>query len=379
MYYNDGMHVWELPGDRAGVIPSQHIRSAISAGVISGETPVPLGNVQPASLDLRLGDVAYRVRCSFLPNDSRVQDRVDTLTVNTLDLTSGAVLEVNRPYIIPLRERLALPEDVYGKASPKSSVGRVDVFTRVITDSGKRFDYVDSGYSGPLYLEIIPLSFAIRVTADMTMTQLRLFRGVPDLSDSEVAKLHEVSPLLYLDGEPLRLGEHNLSEGILASLDVSSEFVGYQARDNTPLLDMASGEQVAAEEFWDPVRSDNQHIILSPERLYLLMSREAIYVPPTHAAEMVAYDPSSGELRAHYAGFFDPGWGHSNNARGSRATLEVRAHDTAFMIGHGQTVCRFRFAQMLEEPDMLYGDGRSSYQHQRATLSKYFSGSDHLL
>jgi dCTP deaminase len=370
-----------LPPGKEGVLSSQHLIEAIESGVINaGAYTVPADNVQPASLDLRLSEVAYRIRCSFLPDDQTVERKVKDYIIDELDLhREGVVLETNRPYLIPLKERLALPSNVRGKANPKSSTGRLDVFTRLITDESYRFDEIAAGYDGPLYLEVVPLSFAIRVREDLTLNQLRLSVGEAELSDDEIREFHRDEPLLFKGDEPVPVDDLALAHGMFLSLDLQGDYgarVGYRARDDAPHIDMTQRDPIEPAPYWEPaIREDGNRIVLTPERFYLLMSDEAVSIPPTLASEMTAYDPTSGELRTHYAGFFDPGFGYDRERRfhGSRAALELRAHDVPFMVEHGQKVCKLTFEHMLEVPDSLYGDGiGSSYQRQRETLSKYF-------
>ncbi|MGH8973828.1 MAG: 2'-deoxycytidine 5'-triphosphate deaminase, partial [Acidimicrobiia bacterium] len=301
--------------------------------------------------------------------------------IDELDLhKGGAVLETNRPYLIPLKERLSLPPDVRGKANPKSSTGRLDVFTRVITDESYRFDEIAPGYDGPLYLEVVPLSFATRVREDLSLNQLRLSVGRPELDDDDLRAFHREQPLLFRRGTPVSDEELALGNGLFLSLDLrgdASGRVGYRARDSAPLLDLTQGQTVDPDPYWEPVTHEGpDRIVLTPRRFYLLMSDEAVSIPPTLASEMTAYDPTSGELRTHYAGFFDPGFGYDPDGRflGSRAALEVRAHDVPFMVEHGQRVCKLTFERMLEVPDSLYGQAiGSSYQRQEETLSKHFT------
>ncbi len=371
-----------LPAGQEGVLPRQYLLQAIDAGVIdAGPFKIPAANVQPASLDLRLGEVAYRIRCSFLPDRQTVEQKVKDYIIDELDLhKGGAVLETNRPYLIPLKERLSLPPDVRGKANPKSSTGRLDVFTRVITDESYRFDEIAPGYDGPLYLEVVPLSFATRVREDLSLNQLRLSVGRPELDDDDLRQFHRDQPLLFRRGSPVSDEELALGNGLFLSLDLRGDAagrVGYRARDSAPLLDLTRGQTVDPDPYWEPVTHEGpDRIVLTPRRFYLLMSDEAVSIPPTLASEMTAYDPTSGELRTHYAGFFDPGFGYDPEGRflGSRAALEVRAHDVPFMVEHGQRVCKLTFERMLEVPDSLYGQAiGSSYQRQEETLSKHFT------
>jgi dCTP deaminase len=356
------------------------LNRAIRAGYIeAGRFKIPEANVQPASLDLRLGERALRIRCSFLPGADTVERKLKDYVLDEIDLRGdGAMLEARCPYLIELKERLDLPAGLRGKANPKSSTGRIDVFTRVITDHSERFDEVAAGYQGPLYLEVVPLSFAVRVKEDLTLNQLRLSIGRPWLSDDQIREAHALEPILFRGDKAVPVEDLVLSDGLFLGLDLTGDAqgrVGHSTRDSAPLLDLTAGPTEPGP-FWDPVyREDGDRIVLSPKRFYLLMSDEAVSIPPHLAAEMTAYDPTSGELRTHYAGFFDPGFGFDpeRRFRGSRAALEVRAHDVPFMVENGQAVCKLTFERMLEEPQTLYGSGiGSSYQQQEETLSRYF-------
>jgi dCTP deaminase len=375
--------VLSLPATE-GVLPGQFLEQAIRAGYVdAGRFKIPSVNVQPASLDLRLGERALRIRCSFLPGADSVERKLKDYVLDEIDLRGdGAMLEARCPYLVELKERLDLPAGLRGKANPKSSTGRIDVFTRVITDYSDRFDEVAPGYSGPLYLEVVPLSFAVRVKEDLTLNQLRLSLGRPWLSDDEVREAHAVMPILFRRGEPVPEEKLVLSDGLFLGLDLHGDDrgqVGHSTRDSAPLLDLTAGQPTDPTPFWDPVyREEGDRLVLSPRRFYLLMSDESVCIPPSLAAEMTAYDPTSGELRTHYAGFFDPGFGFdpTGSFRGSRAALEVRAHDVPFMVENGQAVCKLTFERMLEEPTALYGSGiGSSYQQQEETLSRYFTRS----
>ncbi len=356
-----------------GVFPSQWIVKAIGDGHIRSRLRLPddsANQLQPASLDLRLGSKAHRLRSSFLPGEETVESKLERYAMGSeLDLRDGAILERNTPYLIPLEEELALPDDVRAKANPKSSIGRLDIFTRVITDRGARFDEVRRGYEGRLYLEVFSRTFTVRVQSGQALNQLRLSEGSTRLPDEEIVKRH----IVVNDVGPVRV-----DDGLFLSLDLDGDargFVGYRARKNSQLLDLTVTDKADPELFWEPVRTEkgSSRLILEPEEFYLLMSREAVAIPPDLAAEMNAYDPTSGELRTHYAGFFDPGFGYSS-PDGSRAVLEVRAHDVPFVVEHGQAICTLGFERMREEPQILYGDViGSNYQGQADFLSKYFT------
>ncbi len=366
-----------------GVLPSQWIAKAIDDGQIHSAFTIPESNVQPASLDLRLGEVAYRLRCSFLPGAQPVEVKLADYVMGEVSLIEGGILERDRPYLIPLMEELKLPLHVHAKANPRSSTGRVDVFTRVVTDRSDRFDEVVPGYHGRLYLEVVPRSFAVRVERQLSLNQLRLVTGDATVTDGELASLHAAQPLLYYNGSPV--GQLPLSRGLLFSLDLSGDengVIGYRAKKNSRLLDLS---QLGYDptDFWEPVVREAQHrVVLEPEEFYLLLSAEAVRVPAGFAAEMAAFDPTSGELRTHYAGFFDPGFGEGAGLLGSRAALEVRAHDVPFVVENRQRVARLAFEWMAESPSILYGeDIGSSYQRQQVMLSKHFvasSGGDQL-
>ncbi len=365
----------------AGVLPSQELSRAIEAEwVSSGDYRILPSAIQPASIDLRLGDFAWALRCSFLPDvDSAVEEKIEGLAFQKIDLRDGAVLERDRPYLVPLLEELALPEDVRAKANPKSSTGRLDVFTRVLTDRHHRFDEIRSGYHGNLYLEVVPRSFAIQVKSGLSLNQLRLARGEVRLSDADIRSLQGEIPLLYLDSEPLQESELALAEGLFLSVDLSGpgdRIVGYRAKKNSLPIDLSQTRAYHWTDYWDPVfPEEGGRIVLEPEIFYLLLSAEGVCIPPQIAAEMMAYDPTAGELRTHYAGFFDPGFGYDpvGGHQGSRAALEVRARDVSFMVEHRQPVCKLALEWTSAPAERLYGkELGSNYQGQVTMLSKHF-------
>lgn len=372
--------MFEIPSALQGILPVQWLRQAAEEGVIrSKDAPIPESNFQPASLDLRLGEKAYRLRCSFLPDTHDVQAKLDDHMMEEFDISNGAILESGRPYLIPLIEELSLPPDIRARTNPRSSTGRVDVFTRVITDKCHRFDEVAAGYHGKLYLEVVSRSFTIKVQSGLRLNQLRLFRGKSQFDDQEILELHQDSPLVLFDRGQLPLTELDVADGLFLSVDLIGDgkgVVGYKAKKNSKLVDLSKQSYYESEDFWEPIYGDRMHrLVLEPEEFYLLLSSEGVRIPPHVAAEMTALDPTSGEFRTHYAGFFDPGFGYDPQGmmRGTRAVMEVRAHDVPFMIQDRQRVCKLRFEKMLERPDILYGSEiGSSYQDQGLTLSKHF-------
>ena len=353
------------------------MRKALADGWVVG-APGTADNVQPASLDLRLGDVAYRLRCSFLPGAESVSGRLDDFAMGELDLRDGAILEKGRPYLIPLAEEPALPAHVRGRTNPKSSTGRVDVFTRVITDNSLRFDEVEAGYRGRMYIEVFSRSFTIKVRSGLSLNQLRLIDGGSlAIGDDALREIHSGDPLLYEGADAEPADDLVLADGLFLGVDLSGRGrrgVGYKAKRNSGLLDL-SVHTHDPEDFWEPVHAEaGDRLVLEPEEFYLLISSERVRVPPAYAAEMEAYDPTAGELRTHYAGFFDPGFGHAKTGpAGTRAVLEVRARDVPFILEHGQSVCKLVYEPMIEAPEVAYGAGLGShYQDQELTLSKHF-------
>ncbi|MEM7723910.1 MAG: 2'-deoxycytidine 5'-triphosphate deaminase [Pseudomonadota bacterium] len=349
-----------------GVLPDGVLAAMIARGEITGTPAIDPAQIQPASLDLRLGPKAYRVRASFLAGAGKaVTDRLAEFRMHEMDLSDGAVLEKGCVYVVPLMEGLALPGDVSAVANAKSSTGRVDCLTRVITDGGVEFDRIPAGYQGPLYAEICPRSFSVLVQPGLKLNQIRFRRGQAVLSDAELADRHAQTPLV--DGEPL------ISDGLGFSVDLTPTdggLVGYRAKPHTGVIDLSALAAHDTAEFWEEVRSENGRIILDPGAFYILVSREAVTIPPDCAAEMAPYLAMVGEFRVHYAGFFDPGFGHGVPARG---VLEVRCHEAPFALEHGQVVGRLIYERMASLPEALYGvDIASNYQGQGLKLSKHF-------
>jgi dCTP deaminase len=361
-----------------GVLPSQALEQMIGSGGIRARTPILPEQVQPSSLDLRLGAEAYRVRASFLAAGSAtVTSKLEQYRLHTLDLTRPAVLEKGCVYIVPLQEELALPDNISGKANPKSSTGRLDIFTRLITDQGRQFEIVPAGYRGRLFAEVVPRTFSVVVRQGDRLSQLRLFQGVHAPSDLLLREIDSAETLVYLPDETP--GAANIANGLRLSVDLAgiddSPVIGFRAKKHAPLIDLSRIGYYATEDFWDPIRrNESRTLVLDPEDFYILASRERVRIPPQYAAEMVPYDPTIGEFRIHYAGFFDPGFGYgTGDINGTRAVLEVRSHEVPFILEDGQVVASLVFERLLERPRELYGEGiGSNYQRQGLKLSKHF-------
>jgi dCTP deaminase len=363
-----------------GILPDRMIAQLARDGGILPASDFAPDQIQPASLDLRLGDVAYRVRASFLPGRTTVAERIDDVKLHEISLSDGAVLETGCVYIVPLLESLALPDDISAAANPKSSTGRLDVFTRVIADETRGFDQIEAGYHGPLYAEISPRTFPVLVREGSRLSQIRFRRGHAVLDSEALRVLHAHERLVDID-------DADVSEGVAVSVDLSGSLlapagdsrnggiVGYRAKRHTGLIDVERRGGYAVLDFWEPMTArPDKTLILDPNEFYILASKEAVQVPPDHAAEMVPFDPLVGEFRVHYAGFFDPGFGYAGaGGTGARAVLEVRSREVPFILEHGQIVGRLVYEKMLARPDTLYGQGiGSNYQAQSLKLSKHF-------
>ena len=372
------------PGFPPGVLPYQALRAGAAAGWIRATAALDDQQFQPASLDLRLGAVAYQLRASFLPFRESVEARLrheDTdLVIDRLSLEAGATLQRGSVYLVPLLESLALPPAVRGRCNPKSTTGRLDIFTRVITDATPRFDEIGAGYEGPLYLEISPQSFPVRVQRGQSLNQLRLLSGQALLPDAGLAELYRSTPLLYDDDDrQIPLERVVFNEGLCMGVDLSGRrtggIIGYRAHPNPPAVDLGRVDWYDPAEFWEPIkRPGRDAYILEANRFYILVSRERIRVPPDFAAEMVVYDAGAGEIRTHYAGFFDPGFGYGDGSvLGTKVVMEVRAREVPFLLYDGQISFKVLFERLASRPERVYGVGlNSSYQHQTLTLSKHF-------
>ena len=363
-----------MPVNRDGALASQHIKELIAQGAIAMLQEPDADQIQPASLDLRLGSVAYRVRSSFLPGKDRtVTDCLDSMTMHSVDLTQGSVLEKSCVYIVPLQESLKLPEHLSAAGNPKSSTGRLDVFTRLITDYGVEFEQVPAGYEGPLYAEIAPLTFSVLVRQGSRLSQLRVRSGEFAIDDQSHFKLQNEQRLVDQD-----LTATQVKNGVPVSVDLvganNDGLIGYRAKRHSGVVDMDAPGAHQIAEYWEPLYSRSKQLILDPGEFYILVSKEAVHVPFDYAAEMVAYDTLVGEFRVHYAGFFDPGFGAPEaGGLGSKAVLEVRSFDVPFLLEDGQNVGRLVYEKMLETPDRIYGQGvPSNYQSQGLKLSKHF-------
>lgn len=361
-----------------GVLPSQAIEKMVAEGQIRSRAPLQPDQIQPSSIDLRLGSEAFRVRASFLANGAAtITSKLEQYRLHTLDLTRPAVLEKGCVYIAPLQEELALPPHVSGKANPKSSTGRLDIFTRLITDEGRQFEMVPAGYHGRLYAEVVPRTFSVVARHGERLSQLRLFQGDYTPSDALLRQLEKDESLVYLADETR--ADANIQNGLRLSVDLAGtkrgDVIGYRAKKHAPLIDLARVNHYELEEFWDPIRSnESRTLILDPEDFYILASRERVRIPARYAAEMVPFDATIGEFRIHYAGFFDPGFGYgAGDINGTRAVLEVRSHEVPFIMEDGQIVASLVFERLLARPRLLYGEGiGSSYQRQGLKLSKHF-------
>ena len=364
-----------------GILPAQAIRAFVASGVIGADEPVTPAQIQPASLDLRLGPTAWRVQASFLPGTGApVERKLKELAMHEIDLSAGAVLEKGCVYIVPLMETLRLPEKIAATANPKSTTGRLDIFTRLITDYGATFEHVREGYQGRLYLEVSPRTFSILARAGDRLNQIRLRRGAPRTFDTLLHRSAEKEPLVFHpDAAPAKA---DIAKGLHLTIDLEGahgeNVIGFRARPHAPLVDLRRIGHYEPEAFWEPLyapraKHGRASLILNPDDFYILATRERVSIPPDLAAEMMPYDPAIGEFRIHYAGFFDPGFGHGLEPAGTPAVLEVRSHEVPFLMEDGQAVGRLVFESLTAPPELLYGvDIGSSYARQGLKLSKHF-------
>ena len=329
----------------AGILPCQAIEALVESGAIAVPSPLLPDQVQPASLDLRLGTRCWRVRASFLPGPGRtVAERIKGVAMHQLDLEGGEVLERGCVYIVEAQERLALPAGVSARGNPKSSTGRLDIFVRLLTDGGTAFEDVAEGYHGPLYVEIAPQTFSVLARAGTRVNQLRLKQGAPP-----------------------RLATTTVG------VDLTGELAGFRARRHAGVVDLDLEEGHDPRDFFEALQPHRGELLLDPGEFYILASKEAVEIPVLQAAEMTPIDPAVGEFRAHYAGFFDPGFGTTEMAaQGSKAVLEVRSRETPFLLEDGQAVARLVYEPLTERPTRAYGEGGSHYQRQGLRLGKHF-------
>lgn len=360
---------------QTGAVPSQILRDFIANGNVSSREPIPDENIQPASLDLRLGERGYLVRAAFLPRAGEtIEDALQNYREETLDLREGALLKKNCTYVLELQESLDLPEQVHAYTNNKSSTGRINVWVRTLVDKLARFDKIPYGYKGKLYVMVTPRSWAVRVSTGLALNQARFLVGDNRLTDLELDMTHQRIGLIYDHrGEKLPC---ELDKGVLLSADLSGQVAGFRARDNERFLDLCGGSKHKAEEYWEPIRAERGEVCLRQGEFYIMVTREFLRVPPGFAVEMVAYDIQSGEYRSHYAGFFDPGFGYGDDGEtlGTPAVLEVDPHEDVIMR-HGQPICKMVYEHMVKPPDRLYGSELAShYQNQRGPqLGKQFT------
>ena len=366
----------DLESYKTGILPSQELERLIRVTKdIAAVEPILDDQIQPASLDLRLGSEAYRVRASFLPGKhSTVQEKLDQFAMHKMDISNGGVLERGCVYVVRLLESVSLRHRVSAMGNPKSSTGRLDIFTRLITDKGTEFDRVREQYKGPLYAEISPRTFSVLVRKGSRLSQLRIRYGSPSTDDEKMRRLQQQFRLV--DAE---VSEEDIQNGVPITVDVKGEksggIIGYKAKSHSGLIDIDKVRHYEVTDFWEPVHAPRHGgLVLDPADFYILASTGSVRVPATHAAEMIAYDTLVGEFRVHYAGFFDPGFGIPEaGGAGARAVLEVRSYEVPFVIEHGQIVGRLVYERLTSTPNRLYGRGaKSSYQRQGIALSKHF-------
>lgn len=360
------------------ILVSQSLEQLITDGAIQALVPVQDGQVQPSSLDLRLGARIWQLQCSFLPGAAGIERKLGRLATTThrLDRHEPTVLHRGGVYLAEIEEVLELPADLWGRGNPKSSTGRLDVFVRLLTEHGYAFDTVPAGYKGRLFLEITPQSFHVAVRRGDCLGQLRLAKGDPGVSRAQLVERQEKAPVcLWSDGTSAPVGYQH-PPSVLLSVDLDGGHggpVGYLARRHMPPVDLAR-RNLPVDRYWVPLRPESDGIVLEPEQFYIFATRERLSIPPDVCAELVPFDATKGELRTHYAGFIDSGFGWSaDDAQGARLVLEIRTHDVPFLLEHGQPLFRVEFMHNEAVPDLLYGGKGSNYQNQGLRLAKQFA------
>ncbi|MBT3413187.1 MAG: 2'-deoxycytidine 5'-triphosphate deaminase [Candidatus Jacksonbacteria bacterium] len=365
-------------------LPYQKLKEMIAGDspMITSVTEIKEEQIQPCSLDLTIGTHAYRVSSSFLPQPHEtIEEVLERNTLYSFDIKPGTILEKNATYIIPLQEGLSLPEEIYGKVNPKSSIGRVDVFVRLLADRTPQFDFVPRGYKGQLYIEVIPLSFVVAIEPGLSLNQA-IFRTSDSnqLSSLDLKLAHSKYGLVFdsARNEPMAAEDIRVQQGCLVlTIDLKeTDIIGWRSKPSNVVIDLARREYLDADDCWEPImRTNKNELVIDPNSFYLLASRERVRIPPEYEAEVIAYDVDSGELRSHYAGFFDPGFGHGDDGSlmGSTAVLEVRPHTVPFRLTHGQVICKMVYRKMSEIPEKLYSQSSGSYYTGTGPkLSKHF-------
>ena len=359
--------------NRTGVLPSQFLRRMIIQKKILASNPIEDDQVQPSSIDLRLGSNAWRLQASFLPGEENtVKDQLKNMKMHKIDLSKGYIFEKNCVYLVRLQEALFLDEEIEAVSNTKSSIGRLDLLTRIITDYGTEFDRIPKAYKGPLYAEINPRSFSVLVQTGIRLNQIRFRRGKVTLSDDELRGVNNT--IGFIENRSI------IDGGVSFSVDLKGDgrnLVGYKAKAHTPLINLSKENYYPISDFWDPIYAGKGKLILDPGAFYILVSKEQVTIPPDYAAEMAPYLAVIGEFRVHYAGFFDPGFGYkTNGGEGARGVLEVRCYEAPFALKDGQNIGRLIYERMIESPDILYGlELNSNYQGQQLKLSKHFRAS----
>ncbi|MBI29421.1 MAG: 2'-deoxycytidine 5'-triphosphate deaminase [Pelagibacteraceae bacterium] len=356
-----------------GALAYQNYKFLIENNIINSNNRIPDESIQPASIDLRLGNFAYRVSSSFLTINKTVEDRIKNFIIDKIDISQGHLFKKNQIYIVEVQESLNLDSKLSGKCNPKSSTGRLDILSRVISDYSSEYEVIKPGYKGKIYLEITSKTFNIVFTEGDKLSQLRLRKNnIVTTNDRELIGLHKLSPLLYNKNHKAIKPLINNGLKITAAVFNDDEPIAYKAKKDSPEIFFNKLRFHNKKDYWVSINKTKKNsLIIEPNEFYILKSKEKIKISRNLAAEMIPYDSEIGEFRAHYAGFFDPGFG--NEMKGSHAVLEIKTYEVPFAVEDGQIIARLIFEKLAEEPTKIYGEGiKSNYQNQGLALSKHF-------
>ncbi len=368
--------------DSGGALPTHRIRDLLH-GFVKGAT---VKNIRPASLDLRLTDEVYRVRAGFLPSREETVLQAIKRAGGRKVRGPKVTLDRNVAYVIRLQESIDhLPGDgTYAFCNPKSSSGRVDVHVRVCVDGHSRYDEIPHSYKGPLWLFVVAKTFPVVVSPDLSLSQVRFFSRDTRFEehdhavemDRESDKRIDEGLIFTPSGErvfhrDLRHSDHDGS--VILTLGLEFQHPGFEAIENSEEIDLVRSGHHDPRYFFREIGLRDNSITLRAGSFYILSTREYVRVPPTLACEMRPMDERSGDLRSHYAGFIDPGWGVSSGV-GRPLTLEVRSFDYAIIVLHGQPIAKIRYERMFEAPVKHYDKMNPTYGKQSGPhLAKYFS------
>jgi len=323
--------------------------------------------IQPSSIDLSLSDECYEIKTSFLSPDSKVRDKLNKIYSKKINLKTSKIFKKNKTYIVRLNETLHLNNSISGHCNPKSSTGRLNIFCRTILDYCDEYEKIPKNYNGEIFLEITTRSFDIKISKGDKLNQMRLRKKTNNyLNDKDLKKINKRNALIFTNKKNI------IENGLRISVDLSNDnkICAYVAKKTSLNINFSKISFYEIKKFWKPLKPVNNSLIIEKNKFYILKSREKIRIPSNLAGEMIPYDTGIGDFRAHYAGFFDPGFG---DPKGSYAVLEVKTNELPFILEDGQTIARIKYEKLNKKTFLVYGSIiNSNYQNQKLALSKHF-------